>query len=230
MPFELELPTKAKLADIIVLSQKNRQPDENPGAKLSFEVEVTNDALAMFDGALRSFLYTKNGKAVKPAQGDLDGVPVVSDTPNLTGIGQRCGVLHWEHELTGYELAIDLGLGGRSNLQIADCVLSNWRLIPKEGGTVTVKFDCESADVSEQAFGRLAKLKSREVDVVLLAPEPAQQPLDGDAKDENWPFGTMADSEVPPQSVVTEVVKGPRGVKKLDATGAFLDAHAGGTE
>lgn len=225
MPFELEIPTKARLADIIVLSQKNRQPDENPGAKLSFEVDLTNDALSGFDGALKSFLYTKNGGASKAQQGTLEGVPVVSDMPNLTGIGTKCGVLHWEQELTGYELAIDLGLGGRSNLDIADCVLANFRIIPKEGGTVTVKLDCESQNVSESAFGKLAKLKSREVDIILLAPTVAQQELPDGEKPKGWPFPKDASGESPPQRVTTENVKARKG---KDATEAFLDAQGAG--
>lgn len=46
MTFELETTTKAKLTDVVVLSQKNRQPDENPGAKLSFETSLSNHMLA----------------------------------------------------------------------------------------------------------------------------------------------------------------------------------------
>ena len=175
MTFELEIPTTARLLDIIVLSQKNRQPDENPGAKLSFQATLPNDALADFDGMLKSFLFTKVGKA--STQGTLEGVAPVSDTPNLSGIGAHIPTLKWTQELTGYSLEIDLGLGGKkSNLAIEDCKLSNWRLLPKEGGTVDVKFDCESSDVSEQAFGKLAKLKSREVKIKLLAPQIADEP------------------------------------------------------
>jgi hypothetical protein len=180
--FELESLIKAKLIDLIVLSQKNRQPDDNPGAKLSLEITLGNDSLAYFDGQLKSFLFTKHGAADKPAQAALDGVQPVSDTPNLTGIGSKIGVMHWEQEMTGYALIIDLGLGGkRSNLEIADCTLSNWRLSFKEGGSFIAKFDAESPDVSESAFGKLAKLKSREIQILLTPPEvqdDAQQTID----------------------------------------------------
>ena len=91
MPFELEIPTKAKLTDVEVLSQKNRKPDDNPGAKLSFIVEMRNDALSMFDGHLLNTFYTKHGSPQPNAQASLDSVEPVSDMPNLTVIGQNVG-------------------------------------------------------------------------------------------------------------------------------------------
>ncbi len=184
MSFELGTLTTAKLSDVVVLSQKNRAPDENPGAKLSLEMDLPSDALVHFDGLLRSFLFSPNTTA---PQGALDGLA----TESLTTIGKKCGVLHWEQELTGYAFTIDYGTGGTSNINIADCTLSNWRIAPKEGGAIKLKFDVESADVSEAAFGKLAKLKSREIQVLLAAPvvnqaeiptAPAQKPKRAGAK------------------------------------------------
>lgn len=185
--FELLTKTKTKLLDVVVLSQKNRQPDDNPGAKLSVEMMMSNDILSYFDGNLRGFLFTKNPVAAistgRGKQAELEGVPAISDTPNLTAIGAHVGALHWEDESTGFTFVVDLGLGGRqSNLELGDCKLSNWRLIPKEGGTVIVRFDIESNDVSEKSFGRLAKLKSREIEVLLLPPEVTQEDLDPDVQ------------------------------------------------
>lgn len=183
--FELLSKTKTKLLDVVVLSQKNRQPDDNPGAKLSVEMMLANDILAYFDGSLRGFLFTKNPVAAistgRGKQAELEGVDAISDTPNLTAIGSKIGSLHWEDESTGFTFVVDLGLGGKlSNLELGDCKLSNWRLLPKEGGTVIVRFDIESNDVSEKSFGRLAKLKSREIEVLLLPPEVTQDDLDPD--------------------------------------------------
>lgn len=63
MTFELESPTAGKLLDLVVLSQKNRQPDENPGGKISFEVTLANHVLSYFDGRLKGFLFAKNASA-----------------------------------------------------------------------------------------------------------------------------------------------------------------------
>lgn len=169
--FELELPTTAKLLDVVVLSQKNRAPDENPGAKLKFEVKLANDALSTLDGSLKSMLFTKAGGPKKDPQATLEGVEPVSDLPNLTTIGQKVGVLRWDNEQTGYTLAIDLGLGGkRSNIESDDCKVSKIRITPNEGGSINVKLNVEAPNVSEVHFGRLAKLKSRDVQLVLLPP------------------------------------------------------------
>lgn len=195
--FELGTATKAKLVNIVVLSQKNRQPDESPGVKLVIEMSVSNDALAMFDGYLKGFLFQKtgNGGAKQPT---LEGVDAVSDMPMLSGIGAKVGVLRWSAEATGYGLTVDLCIGGkRSNLDIADCKLSGWRITPKEGGSCTLKFNVESSDVSESTFGKLAKLKSREIDILLAPPEVTQDDIEADPaprgrKGKQQPAGALA--------------------------------------
>lgn len=174
--FELDLWTKARLCDVIVLSQKNRQPDENPGAKLSFEAQLSNDWLSQLDGHLKSTLFCKHGGGAPNGQQSLDGVTPVSDLPNLTIIGQQIGTMHWEQKLEGYTLAIQYGTGRReSNIESDSCKVSNVRVTPVEGGTVNLKFSIEAPNVSEAHFGKLAKLKSREVDVACTPPDPSTQ-------------------------------------------------------
>lgn len=199
MTFELETLTKAKVLEVFVLSQKNRQPDEDPGAKLTLQTLVGNDVLSTFDGALKSCLFTRHGP--EKQQRTLDGVEVVSDLPNLTGVGAHVKTLKWVDEYSGYELTIDQGIGGLSNIVVDGCTLSNFRMQPQEGGTVLLKFDLESPNVSESTWGKLAKLKSREIDIKLLAAELAQGQLD-DAAPASSGRGTV-----------------------VDATSAFINAH-----
>jgi len=176
--FELENFTKAKLTEVAVLSQKNREPDANPGCALSFSMELSNHFLAHFDGSLKHFLYAKSAATTTPKQKGLEGVDEISDTPNLTVAGSRIGKFHWDHDLMGYELAIDHGLGGASNLTIGDVQLSSFRIDPKEGGTIVLTFLAESNDVPEGVFGKLATLKNREVSIQLAPAEAAQSDLD----------------------------------------------------
>lgn len=179
MPFELEAPTQAKLIDVIVLSDKDRAPETNPGAGLDFSMTVGNDVLTMFDGFLRGMLYTKAANSSKPEQGTLDGVQPVSDMPNLTEIGKKLGRFSWDLELTGYTLTCDQGLGGpKSNITLGDCKLTNWSFKPKEGGSVEVKFRAESPDVSAKVHGDLALLKTREFPITLAAPQVQQQDIE----------------------------------------------------
>ena len=178
MSFVLESLTKAKITDVVVLSQKNREPDANPGAALTFSMELSNNALTYFDGSLKSFLYTKSAaSSAAPAQQGLEGVEEVSDLPNLTRSGIKMGKFHWNEDLTGYTLVIDHGMGGKSNLEIGDAMVSNFRIEPKEGGTIIVGFLLESQDVPEKVFGKLATLKNREVQITLSAPEVTQESL-----------------------------------------------------
>jgi len=178
MSFVLETLTKTKITDVMVLSQKNREPDQNPGAALSFSMELSNNALSYFDGSLRSFLYTKSAaSSAGPAQKGLEGVEEISDMPNLTRGGIKMGKFHWNEDLTGYSLLIDHGMGGKSNLELVDCIVSNFRIEPKEGGTIIVGFLLESQDVPEKVFGKLATLKNREVQITLSAPEVVQESI-----------------------------------------------------
>ena len=203
MAFELTEMRKAKLIDVVVLSQKNRQPDENPGAKLTVEMDLPSDQLVMFDGSLRSFLFTKNNGG----QATIEGTA----SESLSPAGGKLGVLRWNQEQTGCTLTVDHGMGGRSNLAISDCTVSQWRMKPKDGGSFTLKCNIESADVSEAAFGRLAKLKSCEIQITLEGPEVVQRDIEqpttparnrkGAGKDNvqkgPWPFGDKGDKNAP---------------------------------
>lgn len=180
--FALETMTPAKFMDVKVLSQKNRKLEDDPGVKLVIELEVPDSALESFSSMLKMFFFmarAKGSSKKQPEQGKLDGVEVISDTPDLTEIGQHVPVLPWEQELTGYHLVIDRGLGDkRSNLLIDDCMLSTWRFKPRKGGSVLVKFVLESENASEQQWGKLAKLKRRgAIKITLQPPELKQQSL-----------------------------------------------------
>lgn len=173
--FAIESFAKFKITDVVVLSQKNREPSDNPGAALNFSGTVNNDMLSMFDGTLRSFLYTKSAASSDAEQGRLD--VDINDLPNCTKAGQKLGKLHWDDALTGYTLEIDHGMGGKSNLSLDDCEVSGFEFLPKEGGSVVLVFKLESQDVSEKTFGKLATLKNREVQITLLPPEVEQPPI-----------------------------------------------------
>ena len=45
---------KAKLNDVLVLSQKNRQPNDNPGAQLVISVRTGNDVLVQTLKSIRT--------------------------------------------------------------------------------------------------------------------------------------------------------------------------------
>lgn len=179
--FELETPTNARITDVIVLADKDRQPDTDPGAGLDVQITTSNSILTTLDGSLRGMLYTKNANSSpEQKQGTLAGVEPVSDLPNLTPIGQKLGQFGWDLELTGYTCVIDQGLGGKgSNIELTDCKLSAFKVQPKEGGSCVIKLRVESPDAKERIHGKLALLKTREVPITLIAPDVGQQDVDG---------------------------------------------------
>ncbi|HET8744628.1 MAG TPA: hypothetical protein VFM98_03415 [Ramlibacter sp.] len=182
MAFELDTPTNAKITDVLVLAEKDRAPDTDPGVGLDVQITTSNHVLTHFDGALRGALYCKNANSsAEQRQGSLEGVDPVSDLPNLTSIGQKLGQFGWDLELTGYTLTVDRGLGGKnSNIELSDCKLSGFKVQPKEGGSVVLKFRVESPNISEKLHGQLAVLKTTERPITLTAPEVQQQDLEQD--------------------------------------------------
>ena len=230
--FSLPTSTKAKIRNVEILSDKDRPVDANPGAKIKLTVSLPNDMLVEFDGSLRAFLFTQ-AAGQGTAQQSLEGVKEASDAPALTKIGEKVGTISWHHEGTGYRTVFDLGLGRKdSNIELDDCKLYQWRLTPKDGGTVVCQFSIDAPDVAERSWGRLAKQKGREIEIQLHPPEVKQQELttgDGNpapAKTGNEnapdPFGAgkKAEGGAPPQSVTTEK---PGNGKT--AGEAFADAH-----
>ena len=165
--FELNTPTKGKLLNLEVLSQKGRAPDENPGSQVKLAFTIGADLLVMFDGRIAGVLYEpSNG-----SQQALEGIQSLQ----LTALAKRLGSFRWKHDMVGYELTFDRGLAdAKSNLVLTDCKLDRWRLTPKDGGSVDVVVIAESSDTSAATFGQLAKLKSCEVSFTLTAAEVAQ--------------------------------------------------------
>lgn len=234
--FSLPTSTKAKIRNVEILSDKDRPADANPGAKIKLTVSLSNDVLTEFDGSLRAFLFTKPEGGASAKQATIEGVKEVSDAPALSKIAEKVGTIGWHHEFTGYTTVFDLGLGGKkSNIELADCKLYQWRLTPKDGGTVVCQFNIDAPDVPEAQWGRLAKQKGREVEIQLHPPEVTQGELTtGDGKpapahtgNERAPdpfgAGKKAEGGAPPQSVTHEKPPKDKGAAKAEAaTRAFV--------
>lgn len=179
--FELKPAVKAKVTNVEVLSHKNREVDADPGVKLSFSCKVPNSVVALLNARILPALWERQGETAPPPQGSLEGVAPVSDLPNLTPMGAHVPTLPWDEELTGYTLLMDYGTGGRSNEEIKDCKLHTFRVQPHEGGTATLKFKCESVNVAEKLWGRLAKKKGREFEIILTPPAIVQSDIEDDS-------------------------------------------------
>lgn len=218
--------TKVKVLDVTVLSQKNRPPGANPGVRLNLQADLPNYVLAAFEGSLRTALFTKAASSTlsdKDKRQPLPGVEAISDLPNLTAIARHVRKLSWTEKLTGYTVEIDHGIGGKSNLQLADAALENFRFAAKEGGTVAAWWSVEVIDVPKLVMGELTMLKSREVPMRFDEPEVRQKDLDGDDDDDSP--GQFEGSPFPKPGQIKNVDTPKSGKGRKSATDTFTEQH-----
>jgi hypothetical protein len=176
--------TKATITAIDIQSLKMGQTDVKPAVCIHFKVTQANSTLSMFDKKLLSFLFEKgNGASTQQA---LEGIPVVSELPQLTAIAQALGAINWDGEQTGSTLKIYQGVTGDQDLKLGDCTVRKVKITPMEGGGVDYDFQVYTSDVDQETIGALGVLKSLTRDIELEAAQPAsakQRTLD-DGKDE----------------------------------------------
>lgn len=166
--FELDSLTKVRVLDVRVLSQKDRKPDEQPGAQLLLQATLGAGVLAMFDGFLPGVLYRKP-KARE--QGELDGLESVE----LTSLGEHVKRIPWVYEQTGCEITIDLGMGGRSNIVLDDVKVHRVSMRPEQKGVV-LQWTADAPGLNDTTRGKLTGLKSTDVQMTLLGPEVGDDP------------------------------------------------------
>lgn len=161
--FQLSTLTKCRVLDVRVLSQKDRKPDEQPGAQLLLQATLGAGILAMFDGFLPGMLYRKS-QAKK--QGELDGL----ESAELTSVGEHVKRLPWQYEQTGCTLTIDLGMGGKSNIVLEDVKVHRVSLRPETKGVV-IQWTCDAPGLNDTTRGKLTGLKSTDVQLLMVGPE-----------------------------------------------------------
>jgi hypothetical protein len=165
MRFEIEDFAAVKLNSANFRSQLHGE-EHVPAVDLGFTMDAPNTILSYFDGFLLSSLYYCS--AASSGQKVIDGVDQV--LPNLRFPKLKLP-LKWEEDLTGYTLTIDLGLGGKSNLELSSCAVNGFEIEPKEGGTVQVGFRVQAVRLSEKDIGKLATLVQHDLQIQLTPPD-----------------------------------------------------------
>lgn len=208
--FTLPNMTKVKLVDANPRSELHGK-DLVPAIDLKFSMDCANDALSEFDGFLLHLLYKKaEGAESEPAQGQLDGVAPVSNLPNLRFPKLKMP-LGWDAEATGYELVIDHGMGGRSNLVLGGCKIDGFKFDCKEGGTVTISWRLQASKIADKEMGKLCALIQHDLDITLVGPEAEQQGITDDPRRPETSSDDEDYGDEEPKS----------------ATDQFIDQHAG---
>lgn len=174
--FELESLTKVRVLDVRVLSQKDRKPDEHPGAQLLLQATLGAGVLAMFDGFLPGMLYRK---PTAKKQGELDGL----ESAELTPVGEHIKRLPWVYEQTGCEVTIDFGMGGRSNITLSDVKVHRVSMRPEQKGVV-IQWTIDAPGLNDTTRGKLTGLKSTDIQMTMTGPdaEDGQGEIEGAGK------------------------------------------------
>jgi hypothetical protein len=113
-------------------------------------------------------------------QAKLDGV---AETLPLL----RSHAIKWpldlEGDYAGYQLTVDRGLGGTSNMVLQEAKLNKLRLTCLEGGTVQLQYRLQVSGVGDEVIGRLSSYIKADMFVALLPPqikqEAKQEAIDG---------------------------------------------------
>ena len=184
MKFELIGKTKAKVTKVMPFAIKLGQKDIRPGAQLRIMATVSNTVLNLFFPGFREFLFDK-AKGSDNVQKNLDGIPVVSDLPNLREPGVKLGALHWEDEQTGCTLIIDRAI---DPITLKDGKVNKFKIAPKDGGSVQVFFTFTTGEIDQDTAGHLMLLHQNEITVELTIPEPLQQQGKLDDDDDDSPL------------------------------------------
>jgi hypothetical protein len=115
--------------------------------------------------------------------------------------------LKWHEDQDNRTLTLDYGIGGKSALKVTDCKANDFRIEPKEGGTVKLTWRVQRSDPDERVIGKLGGLLKRQVHATLV-PSAATAALLEEAAaapaEVAWPFNESIGADGKP------AVKKPR--------------------
>jgi hypothetical protein len=158
---------KAKLASVNPRAE-NHGDEKKPAVDLKFETTCASDVLIPFHPELRATVFKK------PDQPDLLNQ---DDEPGLTALRfPSLGPLKWDWEGVNYNLTVDYGLGGDSDIELEDCKVDGVRFEPLNGGSVTVTFRV-IAHPDEGDTGKLCQLIQQDTVISLVKAAEKQEAI-----------------------------------------------------
>lgn len=176
----LDFPNKtpAKLSSVNVRSEKHGA-ELVPASDIRISIDAPNSILDKLDPNLKSSLYFAAEEPPEGTEEEFDAVEGHSNLPNLL-FPKLEGPHKWDFKGAGYELIIDYGLGGDSDLIIHGCEVNNVSFLCKEGGTVELSFRVQVTKLDEKIAGKLAMLVQHSIEIFLHAPKaPPKEDLAG---------------------------------------------------
>lgn len=159
--------TKVLIASVNARAEKHGDRTE-PAFDLTCEASLPSTVLDMFDKELRGVLYKKNDQPDLVDQADPEALTALRFP--------KVDALKWDLDLTSYALRVAYGIGGPSDIQLADCKIDGFKFKAQQGGTVSVRFRVIAHPKTEDV-GRLCEMiqNSIEMDITPPAPETVQE-------------------------------------------------------
>jgi len=171
MQFAINNWTRAVLATMT--NRTEHHGDEKvPAVTLGFKITGPNTILDLFGEPydFRHALYT-----APEGQEQLEGI---DNTPLLRTVG--LGLIPLEvQKLEGWRCQIDHGIDEHDPIDLGECSVSKFKVDAFQGGSCELQFSVSTSDVDAEWGGLLFMKLGQEVPVMLLAPEKAQEPIDG---------------------------------------------------
>lgn len=191
--------TTPTAATLTSVTPRKEMHGDEPVSAVSLGLTITgpNTLLDHLDGG-------KLRHALYMAVPDQDELPGVEPaTPLLRARGIE--VVGLKGTLEGWTVSFEHGIG--DDIVLGSSKVDKFRVKPMEGGSVELLFRVGTSDISEEEAGALFGKLGQEVMITLAAPVAAAPAIDGST--------AAFEADHPDQGSL------------LDATGAFVDQHAG---
>ncbi len=189
---QLDLSKQTAILAVFLPRPEHHGPDLVSRSTLKFHCNVSNDFLLEIDPRLRMMLYEREVEEQEPLLDEhLTKLRIPALSPNYPLKSDWKGI--------GYEVALDVGITGKSNISMDLCNVDKLRYTPKEGGTVEITFNV-ACDPSEHDVGTLYSLMGKEVTLSLTPPSAEKMAEMNKAKDKTEPLFSEREENKPQSS------------------------------
>lgn len=166
------------IAKLITVNPRSELHGEEhvPAADLFFEIEGPNTHLNMLHHALRTALFHADDAAGASDMFPADSLSVYR-FPQVESF-------KWDATFSDLALTVHFGVSGEHDVKLPYVTADNFRITPKQGGTVSIRFRVR-ANPQESDLGKLCAWIQSKVLITVEHMEPEQQelpPADGDGK------------------------------------------------
>lgn len=161
-----------------LLALNVRTENHGDGLARAVDLKCVMDAPNTFLEQLAPELLDMLYKAVEREedQAKLEGVPETKPLLRSHAIKFPMGL---EGDYSGYQITVDRGMGGTSNMVLQEVSLNKLALTCKEGGTVQLHYRLQVSNVGDEVIGKLSSYIKSDMFIALLPPQMKQEAIDG---------------------------------------------------